>query len=424
MMTMAILERTKPYPKEESALGSTSTKEQLYSLSFMRFFAASLVVCIHFFLLVWPGGAKYVASVDWRQLVTFFFVLSGFILAYVYPELNGLTAIAKFIRARLARIYPTYLLGLGLMLLIAPPRHLLTDFQILSLNLAMVQSWLPCRVFFMFFNAPAWSVSSDFTLYLLFPFLIANFARSWKIKLSLAFALFTFLCFFGNIVQGVSSNTYYELCPDWFSYISPLSRMFEFTLGMCAGTLFLKHRQHPGMSRTFTSKWEICLLVACGLFFFSPYLLTLIPGHDRFSPPLTQWATAACCAPLHALVIYVFARQTGALSNFFASKQLIFLGNLSMPVYLLHYPLISCIGLHFPFFTELPRPMYLFGYFSLLLALSFLCFEFLEKPSRALVLGHGFTGFPPKLTPVHALAFASVTLIGSATWIGLAHTHL
>jgi len=78
------------------------------------------------------------------QGVSFFFVLSGFILAYVYPELGTWAAVRRFWRARIARIWPAYLasFALGFVLL-----HYPLDGRTAAAHLLMVQAWLPLSAY-------------------------------------------------------------------------------------------------------------------------------------------------------------------------------------------------------------------------------------------------------------------------------------
>src|SRR5579864_4365882 len=93
-------------------------RPQMGALTTVRFFAAFHVLLFHTWALNGltraPGWLQTFASAGFTG-VTFFFVLSGFIFVYTYADkpIN----LKKFWRARLARIYPVYLLGL---LLTAP----------------------------------------------------------------------------------------------------------------------------------------------------------------------------------------------------------------------------------------------------------------------------------------------------------------
>lgn len=84
--------------------------------------------------------------------VSFFFVLSAFILTCVYPQLSGWHQAKEFLIARWARIWPSHIVsgvlwvaqmsfadlrGGGLMLVVA-----------LIANIFLVQAWIPSPTFF------------------------------------------------------------------------------------------------------------------------------------------------------------------------------------------------------------------------------------------------------------------------------------
>jgi peptidoglycan/LPS O-acetylase OafA/YrhL len=87
-------------------------RPRLPALTSLRFFAALHVVCFHFlaFKIVssegWLGQISSIGYVG----VSFFFVLSGFILVYTYAGRD--TPARDFWRARFARIYPAFAFSL------------------------------------------------------------------------------------------------------------------------------------------------------------------------------------------------------------------------------------------------------------------------------------------------------------------------
>ncbi len=105
--------------------------------------------------------------------VGFFFLISGFVLAYNYADHPQLSRRAFYV-ARLARVYPTYLL----ILLLSIPflqqelqAHSRWDFyKGLVLTPLALQGWNP--ILATFWNTVAWTLPAELMLYGLFPFLL------------------------------------------------------------------------------------------------------------------------------------------------------------------------------------------------------------------------------------------------------------
>lgn len=125
--------------------------------------------------------------------VDLFFVLSGFVMCMVYggwftgrsasanpnaahsQAAHPLAAVAVFLVRRVARIWPLHAVVLGVLLaagaLLGSPGH---SARLILANVAMVQAWGVSAAI----NPPAWSVSTEFLAYLLFPLLARPVLRS------------------------------------------------------------------------------------------------------------------------------------------------------------------------------------------------------------------------------------------------------
>jgi len=148
-------------------------------LTSFRFIAAFAVFASHLFYLESFNDTKWIFENIFYEGylgVTFFFILSGFILTYNYynkfDELNK-TKVKSFLKARIARIYPVYVLTF----LIAIPLSIvgilkepLTSFFVALINLLMLQSFVPISKVYFSYNAPSWSISNEmfFLYYFLF----------------------------------------------------------------------------------------------------------------------------------------------------------------------------------------------------------------------------------------------------------------
>ena len=182
-------------------------KSQIDTLTALRFFAAAWVVMFHY----WPalgGGGLTPALVQKGYLgVELFFVLSGFVISYVYQEAveQGRFRYRDFLWARLARIYPLHLLTLAAVALmgaaalaagVAVGTEVL-DLGALPANLLLVQAWglSPSASF----NHPSWSISAEWFAYLTFPaFAAAAGALRNRPGVAVAGALFAVLALYAG----------------------------------------------------------------------------------------------------------------------------------------------------------------------------------------------------------------------------------
>ena len=118
-----------------------------------------------------------------RQGVSFFFVLSGFILTHVYSSRRDI-GYWGFVRLRIARLWPVHLVTLLLVVLFVHPASFAGDGLFdrrltLLANLPMTQSMFPFISYLFSWNSVSWSISTEICFYLCFPFLLANVERSW-----------------------------------------------------------------------------------------------------------------------------------------------------------------------------------------------------------------------------------------------------
>jgi peptidoglycan/LPS O-acetylase OafA/YrhL len=147
-----------------------------------------------------PGEAKFIRS-GWLW-VDFFFILSGFIITYVYGNIFKESIKAgywKYIGARFARIYPLHLFtlvwSLACTLLILYYANTLHPFFATIYDPAAVPACLLLIQSLHLYiatplNAPSWSLSTEWWTYMIFPFLVPYFSR---IKISGKILTFLFI---------------------------------------------------------------------------------------------------------------------------------------------------------------------------------------------------------------------------------------
>lgn len=353
-------------------LGKTSV---LAPLTTFRFFAALAIVFVH---ILQNDQYSYLTSG-----VSLFFVLSGFVLTYVHPRLEGIAAYTRFWVARIGRIWPLHILTLIYVLIVqpfgrTPYKHFFSE---LLFNVLLLQCWVPVRRVAMSFNFVSWSLSVEFFFYLMFPFLLPYvFKAPGRMMLASVGLYFVVViaAIFAGLPDSASVNT--VTFPSFL--FCPILHLYEFVLGMTVAVWWLSSREKTKEPVTWSS---IEALVFISTLLFIPALHTmvrlLLGGNTRYAIDLQL--ENLLHAPLFALLIYVFAFQAGFCSRIFSHPWLVYLGDISFSTYMIHCILLVA-------FSRLdeslipPMKWTLFG--VSLLAASGLLHAFWEKPARGFLV--------------------------------------
>lgn len=363
--------------------GRAPRRPPLLILTSLRFFAAAKVVIFHISVSrqapIPPGLLRDLASGGYAA-VTFFFVLSGFVLTYAHagtreqpgPDLDA----RRFWRMRFARLAPAYYLGL---LLAAP---ILVDYVNMNrpapeafvgpaLVLVFLQAWwAPIAPIW---NFPAWSLSVECLFYALFPWL-ARASAQWSrttlfvvcYLLIVAATIYRadFLALRGGIPEGR---------PDlYFQGYFPLPYLPLFVFGMALGRQYMFGRELS--SRTHTAM----LWIGIGLI--------VLPFAGRSVLP--WWTHSdAILVPAFALLIFGGAGATSG-APILASAPMVLLGESSYAIYILHIPIrfwsevfLATTG------VELSAATFSLLYFMTVIVVSVLVFRHVETPLRRWIAG-------------------------------------
>jgi peptidoglycan/LPS O-acetylase OafA/YrhL len=162
-------------PEMDSIQTPAQRKSMLPALTGMRALAAMNIVFFHFSNPKWFGPFMPIVDNGYVS-VSFFLLLSGFVLAYNYRERAdaGKMDARKFWIARLSRIYPVYLFSLVVSLgMLAQEWQAQTHAHFylgLVLTPLLLQGWHPLLC--TFWNTPAWTLSTDVLFYAIFPLVI------------------------------------------------------------------------------------------------------------------------------------------------------------------------------------------------------------------------------------------------------------
>ena len=186
------------------------TPQDLPSLTSMRFFAALMVALFH--ACVWssvPLGPFRYGFVG----VTFFYILSGFVLTWTWRPHDSLRF---FYLRRFARVYPLHLLTAMIALAFAAlgvrGEGEVSPLTAL-LNLALLQAWVPDLAVVGALNGPSWSLSNEAFFYAVFPLLVGLLLSA---RLGPAIGVLGAL---GWLVVGGLVTVRFFPNLDWFLYV-------------------------------------------------------------------------------------------------------------------------------------------------------------------------------------------------------------
>lgn len=257
--------------------------------------------------------------------VSFFFVLSGFIISYRYREQLQENCISKrkFLIARIARIYPLHLVTLFLSILLHREilQHIIARLARFVPNLLLLQAFIPKESFYYSFNAPSWSLCCEMFFYTLFPFLVKWLNSPRK----LLFALFIPITI---ILTGMQFTPEDQVIVNTIWYVNPFIRLTDFLMGMLLYEVYKKMKD-ISWKKTQATIYEALAILLFLLF----YLLS-----DSVS--IVHRASAYYWLPV-SMVIFVFSLQKGLLSDLLSNRLLIYLGEISFGVYMFHYLVIQ-----------------------------------------------------------------------------------
>jgi peptidoglycan/LPS O-acetylase OafA/YrhL len=301
------------------------------------------------------------------QGVQLFFVLSGFILNYIYPGLDGASAKRRFMIARFARIWPGHVAALAILLAGMPAIAIgNNDWPHLLANIFMVQSWLLTPDFIFSYNGPSWSIATEFGLYFFFLLLIRNFDRTYPLKIAISIALAAIFMFFAG-------NSYATL-------VSPIMHLFGFTCGMSAASIWRRGLFSVPSNKAYATCIEIgAVAVFLGNGYAADYLATLMP------PNLGLWFQQFCFPSLAgAFLILILANRAGLISALLSTRPVVVLGEISYSIYLLHVVLLRILIAHQ--MLAFAPIINLMIYLGLTLLLSLLVWLVIERPMRKLII--------------------------------------
>ncbi len=294
------------------------------TLQSLRFIFFVMIFMSHF---EYDGRPAFDAGGDCG--VSFFFILSGFVLSSAYGNKVSSDGFRyrQFMARRVKKLYPLHLLCLLAFVVINIRSMDAGTLVRLLPNLLLVQSWIPSAGFYFSANAVSWFLSDILLCYSVFPVVFRVVRRMTPAALTGAWAavLAAYAVLLCNIPDAMTNA---------IVYVFPPVRTVDFAIGVTLWhvAVWLKKRRAAVLESRLTA-------TAAELAVFAALAMTLA-AHPYVN---LQIRTACLFWPVNVAIILLFAceKQGGAVAWLLRRKPLIWLGNISFPLFMVHQMAIS-----------------------------------------------------------------------------------
>lgn len=368
-------------------------QQRLAALDGLRGVASFAILILHYrFLTDYWNDAAVQKNPFWDQLmvlykygwlaVEFFFVLSGFIFFWKYGQLISDKAITltEFATLRLSRLYPLHFVTI---FLVIPFQWFIFaksgttfyyqnfDLYHLGLNLLFLNyGWFETSYSF---NAPAWSIALEVSLYFLF--YVLCFGRRNRTLIALG----GFLFFMTIAIRGPIANI--PFMNEHFGRVG-----YCFFLGGIVHFVYEKLKAMPEVAKIAGTVALIPPIVSFGMVHYS------LMGHPEFSKFIGARINIVLVMGMFPCLMLAALLQP-AFSKFISSKPFRFLGDISYSMYMIHFSVLMAfwlISLHSASgplrFEELG---YFVTYLAIVIGISTLSYNYFERPVMKWLRNYG-----------------------------------
>lgn len=311
--------------------------------------------------------------------VSFFFLLSGFVLTWsARPD----DRLLSFYRRRAARIMPNHVVLWAVYLVVV---LIVTGASVgfvgAIASLTLLHAWHPSEAVHFAVNGVAWSLSVEVFFYAMFPLFLPALRRLESRGRRLAMG-FSCLAVLACAALGYAA---WAEGRHWLVYVFPLARLPEFVLGVLLA-LEVRHRRSMRASPVLMLCGAVMAWVAC-----------------QWVPPAFQVASVTL-VPFALLIMAAATADLAGHRSLLRHRTLVRLGEWSFAFYLVH-PLVITVADHVVDLADRAPGFILVGILLLLalsVAASAAVFTVLEKPLERRLRGErrwvsSSGGVPPAL---------------------------
>jgi len=308
-------------------------------------------------------------------MVTFFFVLSGFVMYISYSGKIDFLYHEYWVN-RLARIFPIYFIAL--LLVLAIRKFAGIDILSLLLNLSLLHAWF--SNYSLSYNVPSWSLSVEVFFYASFPlvlWLLKRYKFSMLRVISYALLIWLFTQVLLILVLSLNPFSLNPVGINHFVYYYPLSHFCSFILGVSGAYCVFEKMDYTRLGKILGYLW-IPLVVLVGVILnYQIYLFKNL----KFSIPLGS----SFWAPLFLMLIMSISVSKGTISRILSFKVLVVLGEASYSLYILQVPIHKAYVRYCAGFLYLNQSLDFYLFTLILILVSLGTFYFIETPGKMVI---------------------------------------
>ncbi len=319
----------------QSSSSFADSKKHFLILDALRGVAAMVVVVFHI-LEIYSGGDHVKQLVNHGYLaVDFFFMLSGYVMAHAYDDRWHIMSLHDFFKRRLIRLHPMIIAGMTIgavcfyfgaspdlfpniantpvwkLLLV-----LLIGYTLIPVPTSMdIRGWQEMHPL----NGPAWSLFFEYIANMLHALILRKLPK-------LILFLLVVLAAAALIQMAVTSATG-DIIGGWSIEPKQLRIGFTRLLFPYMAGMLLRRAVKVGGSRN--------------TFLMSSVLLIAVLSFPRVGGHENLWANGLYDSLTVILIfpVIIYLGAIGQVKNMFSEKLCTFLGDISYPVYIIHYPI-------------------------------------------------------------------------------------
>ncbi|HSC61482.1 MAG TPA: acyltransferase [Rhizomicrobium sp.] len=311
-------------------------------------------------------------------LVDFFFVLSGFVIAYAYGErLSTGAQIKSFTLRRFLRLWPLHVVILGGFVVLEVIGYTRTgmiftggrSLYALGTNLLLMQAlgFHPGLTW----NTPSWSISTEFWTYL----------------------IFAAVCFSLPRLRAAASLALIALSVGILVFVSRfgMRETFDWAIARCVFGFFTGVLTFEVWSRGWLKQFAGSVAEIGAVLFALAYLI-FVPGNR---------ALEYLAPPVFACLVLVFANGRGWVSRAMDTRTANALGRWSYSIYMVHMLVLASIAsaLNMVHVTGWRADALTLGYIACVIGISALTWRWVEIPGQRLFVQNVPRGALPLASP-------------------------